>query len=318
LTLATQWVTDQEFAAVVNSDPDYRVPLVVLASCQTAQGTVDMGLRGVTNQLLRIGVPLVVSMGMSIKDYYATYFSARFYQALAKRETVFAAFQQAITELQQKEQEDLITRKVSPAVPLQWLIPNLYVSRPLVKLVAWDKAEKGLQLTSSRYLFHRERLLLEHESAYCFIGRRRDMARVLGPFLNKTPVLIKGQGGVGKTALAEHLVQRLIAAEPKTQPFVLDETNRSLDTLLKAMQKFLRANDAVQVLAQVSRYEKALDQFAFLAFAVAKIYQPVFVLDNLESFQMKPGEGFADESLIRQLSLVFPLFLMVSPVEMQL
>ena len=51
-------------------------------------------------------------------------------------------------------------------------------------------------------------------------------------------MLIKGQDGVGKTALAEHLVQRLIAAEPKNQPFVLE---------------------------------------------------------NLESFQVKPGEGFADE-----------------------
>ena len=79
LNMKKHLVADRDFADTVNANPDYLVPMVVLSSCQTAMGGSEASLRGVTNHLLRIGVPVVVSMGMSILDKYAAYFSAFLY-----------------------------------------------------------------------------------------------------------------------------------------------------------------------------------------------------------------------------------------------
>ena len=39
--------------------------------------------------------------------------------------------------------------------------------------------------------------------------------------------------------MAEHLLQRLKAGKPKTEPFLFDETNCSAPAILKRMQEFL-------------------------------------------------------------------------------
>ncbi len=295
VTLEPALTPDRDFARVVNCSPQSRVPLVVLASCQTAKGGGDKGISGVTNRLMRIGVPAVLSMGMSIVDRYATCFSRFFYRKLAEKGTLQAAFQEAVQGVRNEEAAHLAKAGKRGAVPLQWIIPALYLSRPIQQVVDWRVRAQKLHLSANRYLFNRDRLLLPHEADYIFIGRRREKADILRPFMDKTPILLKGQGGVGKTAMAEHLVQRLIAAEPKTVPFVFDETVKSIDAILTALQDFLMKELRLDALLEVDKFDEAIKKFAFLVSEVAKTHVPVFVFDNLETFQPEPGAELGDE-----------------------
>lgn len=295
LSLKTHWVSAQDFSSAVNCHPQYKVPMVMLSSCQTAQGSIEEGLRGITNHLLKVGVPVVISMGMAVSDYYAALFSAHFYKRLAGKQTVFSAFNAAIERLRETEYNDLKNTPGSREIPLQWIIPNLYLSRDMEEVVDWNQPEETLSFSSHRYIFGQDRILLEHEKDYRFIGRRKDKAEILGPFFEKVPILLKGQGGVGKTAMAEHLAQRLIAKEPKTVPFLFDEFTRSIKEILDTLQNFLIHQGDKNVIANVNQYEKAMDKFQYLLFQVKEAHQPIFMFDNLESFQKEPGEDFAEE-----------------------
>ncbi|MGD2091895.1 MAG: tetratricopeptide repeat protein [Candidatus Aminicenantes bacterium] len=297
VSLRAHRVTARDFANTINCSPEYQVPMVVLSSCQTAKGSSEKGLRGVTNHLLRIRVPVVVSMGMSIKDHYAAQFSAHFYSQIARQQTIFSAFYQAVAHIRKNEYSDLVEAHVTPAVPLQWIIPNLYLSHRLDRIVDWDQPQEKLELSSNRYIFEKDLLLLKHEREYLFIGRRKEKAEILGPLFEKKPVLLKGQGGVGKTAMAEHLVQRLIAANSKTIPFVFNEKIRSIKEIMEILQNFLREQGYIHVISEINQYEKGMDKFLYLVFTIAQKcnFQPVFVFDNLETFQSEPGQPLSDE-----------------------
>ncbi len=295
LTLKTEFVKAADFAEALNCNPDYRVPLVMLSSCQTAQGSTEEGLRGVTNQLLKKGIRAVVSMSMSVDDNYAALFSARFYRVLSEKENIFSAFKQAVRFIKDKEQEDQIEANITPAVPLQWLIPSLYLGGEIEHLVDWNLAEEKLQLSANRPVLAGERILLEHNKNYLFIGRRKDKAAILKPFFDKTPILLKGQGGVGKTALAEHLVMRLAAKNPGTVPFVFDEKVKALDEILDRLEKFLLVQGNMDGLKKAREFDKGIEKFAALIFSIAETHEPVFIFDNLETFQVRPGQDFAPQ-----------------------
>jgi tetratricopeptide (TPR) repeat protein len=296
LSLKTRLAAAEDFANVVNCHPQHKVPMVMLSSCKTAQGSTEEGLRGITNHLLKVGVPVVISMGMAVNDYYAALFSAHFYKRLAEKQTIFSAFNAAIEHLRETEYNVLKNTPDSREIPLQWIIPNLYLSRDIEEVVDWNQTEEKLNFsTQHHYIFGQNRILLEHEKDYRFIGRRQDKAEILGTLFEKVPILLKGQGGVGKTAMAEHLVQRLIAKEPKTVPFLFDESTRSIKEILDTLQNSLIHQGHKNVIANVNQYEKAMDKFQYLLFQVKEAHQPVFVFDNLESFQKEPGEDFAEE-----------------------
>ncbi|MCP5102378.1 MAG: tetratricopeptide repeat protein, partial [bacterium] len=281
------------FAQAVNCNPRHRVPMVVLSSCQTAQGGLESGLGGVTDCLMRKDVPVVVSMGMSVSDHYAAMFTAALYRGMADKEPVFTAFHRAVQELREMEYRDLSEAGAEPAVPLQWIIPNLYLSRELEGVVDWGEPEEKLTFDSNRVIFDKDRLLLPHERDYLFIGRRREKAEILRPFFDRVPILLTGQGGVGKTAMAEHLVQRLAARKPDTSYFMFDEKNLSAKTILDALQESLEEKGELSM-TELNLRETPIKKFKYLVGQMAKMSNPVFVLDNLENFQVEPGREFKE------------------------
>jgi len=291
LSLKKQDATADEFAESLNCNPDYRVPLVVLSCCQSAQGNVEKGLSGVTNRLLQAGVQAVVGMGASVLDHYAALFAASFYGEIAQRQNVPAGFGQAVEFLRQCEYEDQVKAHVPNPQALQWIIPNLYLSSPLEHLVDWNKPQEKLKFSSHRYIVQNERIVLRHDPQFRFIGRRKDKARILPALYDGKPILLRGQGGVGKTVLAEHLIQRLIAANPRTQPFDFTETTRNIGDILDRLKNFLiRRNDFD--LRAYDGLSKALEKLSHLVACVSKMCNPVFVFDNLETFQSSPGKAF--------------------------
>ncbi len=296
LNLNTDIVNAEDFADVLNCNPDYRIPIVVLASCQTARGDNETGIRGVTNHLLKVGVSAVLSMGMSIKDKYATHFCAKFYGEIAKKQNILLAFNLARNSLKQFESSELARAGAVCPVGLQWIIPNLYRSVHIEHPVDWTATNENLSFSSHQLIFKQNRLLLKHDKDYLFIGRRKDKARILPCLFDKKPIMLKGQGGVGKTSMAEHLVQRSIAADGKTVPFLFDETIKSIDDILKIVQRYLLENNKLDI-TKLNLIEKGIEKFQYLIARTAELCAPVFIFDNLESFQKGPGDNFADEYL---------------------
>ncbi|MDY6933813.1 MAG: tetratricopeptide repeat protein [Spirochaetota bacterium] len=294
LDLTLNRVSAKEFADTLNCNPDYKIPLVALASCQSAQGSNEEGLRGITNHLLRTGISAVISMGMAVLDKYATEFSAHFYAQIAKKQNILVAFNSAVTHMKEQEYKDQINAKVKTPQPLQWIIPNIYLSKNIEHLVDWDSPQEKLELSSYRFIYEKDRLLLKHDKDYIFIGRRLDKARIMPPFFAKKPVLLKGMGGVGKTAMSEHMVQRLIASYPKTEPFVFNEKIKSFQDIQNQLQEFLKKKSKFNS-KEFGLCDKGMDQLMYLVGQTASVCRPVFIFDNLETFQKGPGTEISEE-----------------------
>ena len=215
-SLKTHHCPAVEFAEVLIEIPEHCPSLVVLSSCQTAQGgnqgaeAVGQQLSGVSNQLIRIGIPAVVAMSHSILDHYAMVFSQLLYSHLSQRISLLSAYSKARNELQAYE-ENFQQRQNDRRPANQWTLPQLYLSRPVEHLVSWQRQEKPLKLKPGRYLLRNAIAgKLQTREGDVFIGRRRETAQALTFLSENESIQLKGQGGVGKTALAEHLVHRMI------------------------------------------------------------------------------------------------------------
>ncbi|MCB0856258.1 MAG: CHAT domain-containing protein, partial [Bacteroidetes bacterium] len=292
-TLNQQLVKATEFAQAINAVEKHRPDLVLLSSCQTAQGGLQEGsFRGVSNKLLEAGVPAVVAMGFSIVDYYATEFTALLYREIAEETPLCQAFHKAIRELKNLEAQHA---KSTNRLPGQWMIPQLYTSQPVENIVDWSIPWEKLEFNSVKFSTGKERVLLKSQENYLFIGRRKERKNASRALENREKVvLLRGMGGVGKTALSEHLLGRMVAHDPGVVPFVINVKEHSnFDALLNQVQEYLQ-NEQGQFLiySKTAQFEKAADKLGFLLGELKKFCRPVFLFDNLESFQEAPGETF--------------------------
>ena len=292
LRMEKQLTTASDFAAALNAKPEHCPALVLLSSCQTAQGQKEETFKGVSNRLLEIGVPAVVAMGLSISDYFATVFASQLYQQLVEKEPLHRAFQSAVRHTQQEE-----ARLLSNQPPSQWMIPQLYTNGVVSDLVDWKADYTPLTFHNYKFITGQHALLLERHEGYQFLGRRKERKQALPLLADKQPVLLRGQGGVGKTAMAEHLVQRLALQDGNIYPFVFNETTARLEDVLKALQSYLRIkHKRLLIEADTKKYsDKAMEQFLYLLQEILQVCTPCFVFDNLETFQSEPGGSFAPE-----------------------
>ena len=318
ITLEQHLVTAEDFAKSINVQPRYRPAIVLLSSCQTAQGSTQEGFRGVSNQLLAAGVPAVIAMGFNILDYYATEFAAKFYQELAEKTIAEQAFFIAIQHILVLENQHRTEQNYQAA---QWMIPQLYLNEHISDLVKWTAKKKALKFKAIQLVTGENRLLLgKRPPHYQFLGRRRERKVLFQKLLDNEPILLKGQGGVGKTSMAEHLVERLIAKNPRTYPFVFNE-NTTWEDIINTLQDFFKKERGdFTIETEVKRYsKKAVEQLQFLLKKLNEEtdYALVFIFDNLENFQDGAGgQAFkpdAQDILVAlqtlQQSAIFPLLL---------
>jgi len=284
------------FAALLNERPDKRPSLVFLSSCQSAQGGTSGGYSGVTAHLLEAGIPGVVAMSHSVADVFATLFAAQFYKNIAEGLSVPLAFSKALKT----------SREGNPKLKLppefwqsQSLIPQLYLTQNLQTLTKSAKAGKQRQDQFWQTGRLREKLQKIHRFAgkedkdFIFIGRRREQ-KVMRQYLEEAaPVYLQGQGGIGKTALAVHTAERLVLADPdEAQVFMFDENSFRIGQVTDELIAFLQ-NEQKQILLahQIKSMDKAWDKFLTALQEVINRSHPVFIFDNLESFQSPDGGG---------------------------
>ncbi|UCH97201.1 MAG: tetratricopeptide repeat protein, partial [Candidatus Aminicenantes bacterium] len=295
VTLKSKTATALSFAEALLK-PGHTIPLVVLSSCRTARARLEKGGASITGKLMQKGIPAVVSMGLSIKDRYATFFAAYFYSQLAKKKTITEAFAEACQFTKEMEAKD-IRESHQHMVPLQWLIPHLYLSGPL-RMVDWDKPFERLKPEGTVILFANTTMEKSGQKSEQFVGRREDLAVILPKLFKKKPIMLKGQGGIGKTTLARKLVQRVQASLPNLVPFIYNEEGKefSLPAVLQQLKRFCALKNKTAWLDQLKYLEdNIVSHITFLFTKISEAYPLVLLFDNVESFMDEASGAFAVE-----------------------
>jgi tetratricopeptide (TPR) repeat protein len=291
LSLNSESIGANAFAEAVLK-PSHTIPLVVLCSCKTAQANLEKGMAGVTSALLQKGIPSAVSMGLSILDNYATSFAANFYESISKKETIQESFKKACNLVKVEETENLLKANLG-GVPMQWVIPNLYLSEK-VKIVDWDKKFEKLTPEIAGGLFVNSKL--EQPNVEDFVGRREDLAVILPAFFDNQPILLKGQGGIGKTTFARKLAQRLRANNPDTVCFVFNEEGQefSVDKVLEQLKSLCvdkGKNEWIKELEHLG--DSVVLKIQSLLKKLGDHFSLFILFDNIESFQNLETKEFS-------------------------
>jgi tetratricopeptide (TPR) repeat protein len=276
-------VTANEFAAAVCKYRPHIPALVILASCQSAEGNVEEGFPGVADELMAAGVPAVIAMAFSIPDRYITVFVAHLFEALGRQEALLTAYVQALHELETAEANYAIEEDYDLS-PTQWLVPQLYCSKPVEHIVQWagSKTTKQKKHTPAT---------VGSTSAYRFIGRRHELSRLLPLLHIGKPVLLVGQAGVGKTALAEKAVQRLLAADSRQVQFRFESGKINMEAIKTCLSPFLSTHDVAHTGGEASKTTGAEN----LLEAVRKVCRPLWVVDDMDAMQSYAGGPLRDE-----------------------
>ena len=201
---------------------DYKIPLVVLSACQTAQGNTESDTTGVVNEVLKMGIPSVIAMSQSVSDGIASLFAAQLYQGLVASEPLTASFSKALKVIQAVEMQ-------TTQSAYQWIIPRLYTQGEVQSIIKLDEQTAPLNRKLSTYFSNQQlkekftHTVPGKENQYLFIGRREDKRNLLPILFEKGKILLRGQGGIGKTALTAQLAFRWKLRHPNAEVFFFNE-----------------------------------------------------------------------------------------------
>jgi tetratricopeptide (TPR) repeat protein/nucleotide-binding universal stress UspA family protein len=255
---------------------DYGVPLIYLDACQTAQATADP-TASVAARLLEEGVGSVVAMSHTVLVETARRFVEPFYRALAEGQRVGDAMLAGQMALYDDPDRGQIMG--AGALRLQdWFVPVLYQEREDPQLFALRPA------AAMQALVGRQRQLqlgrLPDPPAHSFVGRSRTLLHLERLLTQSNYAVIRGSGGLGKSALAIELTRWLVrsgrfgrVAFVNVEPHNVQDVRGVLDAigrqLLPSYTVAQYGNDLAAALLPVTR---ALHDFPTL-----------ILLDNLES-----------------------------------
>lgn len=175
------------------------VPVFALNACQSAVQGADLAREeretsSVARALVDTGAVGVVAMGASVRVTSAITFFDRFYEELARGETLSVACQRGRRAIEVGQRNG----------PLDWAIPVLYLREdvaPFHGRIAPGTA--GDDLDALLFGGGEQRAAAPQG---VFVGRDGDLY-VLDRAVDQSPrVLLFGPGGIGKTTLTEHLL----------------------------------------------------------------------------------------------------------------
>ncbi|WP_333691758.1 CHAT domain-containing protein, partial [Chloroflexus sp.] len=174
------------------------VSLAFLNACRTADSREPRANLALT--LVRQGIPAVVGTQYQVLDEAAAHVARTFYRSLATGQHPAQALYRARLQL----------RNQSRSEPREWAIPTLY----LAQHYTWQAQRPDLSAPPAPIEPPEPNLTplrAPDLSAGRFVGRHRELRDLARLFVidQKRIVTIRGAGGIGKTALAAALAQRL-------------------------------------------------------------------------------------------------------------
>ncbi len=181
-----------------------RVALVVLQACRTARAEDDP-TASVAGSLLQRGGGSVVAMTHNVLVETARRFVRAFYRRLVEGASVGAAM---LTARRALREDDARIRVFKHQVRLQdWFVPVLYQAGgdPTIVPVADGARPRGPSAPEPASLGR-----LPEKPSHSFVGRSRELLRAERLLAREPYVVIRGEGGEGKTTLAAELVRWLV------------------------------------------------------------------------------------------------------------
>ncbi|VAW85992.1 hypothetical protein MNBD_GAMMA18-133 [hydrothermal vent metagenome] len=187
---------------------DHRVPLFFLEACQSAKSENDP-TASVAGRLLQGGVASVVAMSHSVLVETARRFVGAFYRALMAGEPVGLAMLAGQRELHR----DAIRFKgfSGDLNELQdWFVPVLFQESADPQLIHAVPAERVQAVTAEQQ--QRQLGKLPEPPPHHFVGRSRELLTAERLLERQPYVVLRGEGGEGKTTLAVELARWLVAS----------------------------------------------------------------------------------------------------------
>lgn len=299
-----QLVHAEKLAEVIR---DHRIPLVFLEACQTAK-TEEDPTASVAAKLLEEGVTSVIAMSHSVLVETAHRFVKAFYHTLAQGKRVGSAMIAGQRELHR----DTARGKVMGAGELHlqdWFVPVLYQEEKDPQLITKLAPAAVQQLQEKQ---RRLRLgALPDPPAHAFQGRSRELLALERLLSDQPYVVIRGQGGAGKTTLAVELARWLVRTNRfRRAAFVSLEQYSDARSVLDSLGRQLLPENENYSVAQYTDLKQALQPVE----RALNDRATIIVLDNLESVlpdatgQLPPGAEPVEElfDLCRELLDVNP------------
>lgn len=254
---------------------EYGVPLIYLDACQTAQSDKNPEA-SVAAKLLEEGVGSVVAMSHTVLVETARRFVEPFYRALAEGQRVGDAMLAGQAALY----DDRYRFKIMGAGRLElhdWFVPVLYQDALDPQLFNVKQGEAARRVAAERRALQYGKL--PETPPHTFVGRSRTLLHIERLLVNARYVVVRGSGGMGKTALTVELARWLVrsgrfarAAFVSVEPHNVQDVRGVLDAIgRQLLPKYTVAQygDLADALQPVVR---ALQDFATL-----------IVIDNMES-----------------------------------
>ncbi|MCB0176465.1 MAG: tetratricopeptide repeat protein, partial [Anaerolineae bacterium] len=254
----------------------FGVPLVYLDACQTAQATADPQA-SVAARLLEEGVASVVAMSHTVLVETARRFVEAFYRTLAEGRRVGDAMLAGQVALY----GDPYRFKIMGAGDLNlrdWFVPVLFQDEADPQLFTVKVGEAAARLAAKQ----RELKLghLPEPPAHTFVGRSRLLLHVERLLAEAQYAVIRGSGGMGKTALAVELTRWLVrsgrferAAFVSVEPQNVQDVKGVLDAIgRQLLPKYTVAQYGSDLDAALQPVARALRDFPTL-----------ILIDNMES-----------------------------------
>lgn len=267
----------ERFAGVVR---DHRSPLVFLEACQTAM-TETEPMASVAGRLLAQGVASVVAMSHAVLVETARRFVGVFYRELMQGKRVGEAMLAGQIAL---AVDPFRLKTFAGDLHLQdWFVPVLFQEEQDPQLLTRLPAEQVTEVEAER----RKKVLagLPEPPPHTFVGRSRELLEAERLLEHERWVVLRGEGGEGKTTLGCELARWLVQTRRfHRAAFVSFEEHTEARSMLFKLGEDLVPGFVTQA---ATDFEKGVQ----LVERALRERPTVVVLDNVETVLPPAGEA---------------------------
>jgi tetratricopeptide (TPR) repeat protein len=253
----------------------YGVPLIYLDACQTAQSVTDPKA-SVAAKLLEEGVGSVVAMSHSVLVETARRFVEPFYKSLAQGQRVGDAMLAGQIALY----DDPYRFKIMGAGKLDlqdWFVPVLYQDESDPQLFTVKAGETAARLAAKRNELKLG--LLPEAPEHSFVGRSRMLLHLERLLELTNYAVIRGSGGMGKTALAAELTRWLVRSNRFERAAFVSVESKNVQDVRGVLDVIGRQLLPKYTVAQYKTLDEALQPVE----RALRDHPTLILLDNLES-----------------------------------
>jgi len=265
--------------------------LAVISGCQTARTLYASGFQDLARALARKGVPGVLAMQFSITDRGGIMLAEYLYPKLAEGQPVdkaLSAFRRILLK-----SDDLDIRGDTFAMVL------ILAGENILKALEVEKKTVAPEI-SIRF----DKLTMLPELGFGFYGRRKEYRMIRDGILYKheRAVIVHGIGGIGKTALIQHVVSRLQKNFDGVCVFDCRGGALSPDVILLRLHRVLEGK-GIKVLEQLMHRFFPVEE---LGAYVGQVLSQVSLLVIFDNFETQLSEVLGSPETLSQKGFLPP------------